>query len=86
MQLGIQNFKQPNGPFLLWADALCIDQSNASEKNTQIPMMGRVYESAIFVIAPSSLGGREMTLIIETVSEIQPYLLESPRRQRFDLD
>jgi hypothetical protein len=39
-------------------------------------MTGRVYESAIFVIAHMGPGGREMTLAVETLSEIQA-LVES---------
>jgi hypothetical protein len=32
---------------LLWADGICIDQSNDREKETQIPMMGQIYSRAI---------------------------------------
>ncbi|KAH7078437.1 heterokaryon incompatibility protein-domain-containing protein [Paraphoma chrysanthemicola] len=35
----------------LWADALCIDQSNVQEKNHQVPFMGRIYSNAYQVFA-----------------------------------
>ena len=35
-------------PKLLWIDALCIDQNNDAEKSQQVPMMRRIYRSAIF--------------------------------------
>ncbi|KAL9599539.1 MAG: hypothetical protein Q9219_003783 [cf. Caloplaca sp. 3 TL-2023] len=30
----------------LWADAICIDQSNVAERNSQVGMMGAIYERA----------------------------------------
>ncbi|KAH7381259.1 heterokaryon incompatibility protein-domain-containing protein [Phaeosphaeria sp. MPI-PUGE-AT-0046c] len=35
-----------NEPRVLWADALCIDQSNTKEKSQQVPMMGGIYSRA----------------------------------------
>jgi len=35
----------------LWIDALCIAQHDDMEKNYQIPLMGKIYESAARVIA-----------------------------------
>jgi hypothetical protein len=31
----------------LWIDAICLNQSNASEKNVQVPLMGTVYSSSM---------------------------------------
>ncbi|CAN8105391.1 unnamed protein product [Discula destructiva] len=38
------------GARLLWADAICIDQSNVEEKNMQVPMMKDIYTSALQTI------------------------------------
>jgi hypothetical protein len=35
-----------HGRLLLWADAVCIDQSNLSEKAVQIPLMAEIYSRA----------------------------------------
>ena len=35
---------------LFWIDAICIDQANNSEKETQIPLMTEIYQSAALVI------------------------------------
>jgi hypothetical protein len=32
--------------FTLWIDALCINQQDVSEKNCQVPMMGKIYQLA----------------------------------------
>jgi hypothetical protein len=35
----------------LWIDALCINQQDREDKNRQVPLMGRIYASALQVIA-----------------------------------
>jgi hypothetical protein len=37
--------------YKIWTDAICIDQSNASEKSDQVPKMARIYQSATTVVA-----------------------------------
>jgi hypothetical protein len=34
----------------IWADAICIDQSNSAEKSCQIPLMGKIYSLADKVV------------------------------------
>lgn len=36
---------------VVWIDFVCINQHDVPEKNTQVPLLGRVYESASAVIA-----------------------------------
>ncbi|KAJ0356102.1 hypothetical protein COL154_011171 [Colletotrichum chrysophilum] len=36
----------PGAPQRIWADALCINQSNTAEKNRQVPLMGNIYSLA----------------------------------------
>jgi Heterokaryon incompatibility protein (HET) len=43
--------KQEGGPTAIWADALCIDQSNVEEKTKQVSIMGDIYKSVGCVIA-----------------------------------
>lgn len=35
---------------MIWVDALCIDQNNVSEKNRQVPLMGRIFSQASRVV------------------------------------
>ncbi|KAF7177623.1 hypothetical protein CNMCM7691_005952 [Aspergillus felis] len=35
----------------IWIDFICIDQNNVKEKNTQLPLMGRIYKDATAVVA-----------------------------------
>jgi hypothetical protein len=47
---GLKRFRYPGGPRILWADAICIDQSNDEEKGHQVNMMGNVYDRAFRVL------------------------------------
>jgi Heterokaryon incompatibility protein (HET) len=42
---GLQNH------LLLWADAICIDQTNLMERNAQVSLMGTIYQNAMRVFA-----------------------------------
>jgi hypothetical protein len=43
-------FRYPKKPRILWADAVCINQDNTAEKNVQVAMMGKIYESCVRVL------------------------------------
>lgn len=45
----MQTFEK--GKFVVWADAVCIDQHNVVKRNQQVSMMGHIYSSADCVIA-----------------------------------
>ncbi|KAJ4986803.1 heterokaryon incompatibility protein [Stagonosporopsis vannaccii] len=47
----LAQLRRAKGVLCLWADALCIDQSNAEEKGLQVQMMGAIYQSARAVLA-----------------------------------
>ncbi|KAH8203871.1 hypothetical protein TruAng_001935 [Truncatella angustata] len=47
----LRRLRQPQARRVVWVDAICIDQGNISEKNTQIPLMARLYRSAKSVLA-----------------------------------
>ncbi|PQE28239.1 Heterokaryon incompatibility protein [Rutstroemia sp. NJR-2017a WRK4] len=42
----LKELRDPSVPALLWVDALCIDQTNVSEKNHHVGMMGPIYNRA----------------------------------------
>lgn len=46
----LQHFRDPAEPICLWADALCIDQSNDDEKAVQVAMMADIFGSAAQVL------------------------------------
>lgn len=46
----LRRLRLPDEPRLVWLDAICIDQSNTTEKNAQVAIMGRIYEEAHRVV------------------------------------
>lgn len=40
------DIRRPDEARLLWVDAICIDQANTQEKNTQVPLMKDIYSRA----------------------------------------
>jgi hypothetical protein len=45
----LRQLRQPHGPRLLWIDQLCINQSDHSEKTSQVPNMASIYNEAFNV-------------------------------------
>jgi len=45
------------GPFTIWIDAICIDQTNHEEKLNQVRLMGSIYSKASIVYVWMGIGG-----------------------------
>ncbi|KIW16837.1 hypothetical protein PV08_04027 [Exophiala spinifera] len=45
----LQNLLEPGETILLWIDALCIDQKNVSERESQVGLMRDIYRNAVQV-------------------------------------
>lgn len=55
---------------VLWIDALCIDQKNASEKCQQIAMMGTIYEAARNVVVWLGTQSHNSDLAMATIANL----------------
>lgn len=55
---------------LIWVDALCIDQLNATERSSQVNMMGDIYESSVETISWLGAEADESPLAMELLSSI----------------
>lgn len=49
LKAALKRLRHRTRTFVVWADALCIDQANISEKEIQIPKMGAIYSQAMHV-------------------------------------
>lgn len=47
----IRHLRYEHDERVMWIDAICINQADTSEKNVQVPLMGRIYSSAQRVVA-----------------------------------
>ncbi|KAK4167844.1 heterokaryon incompatibility protein-domain-containing protein [Cladorrhinum sp. PSN259] len=51
LEAALRHLRYPFRRRTLWADAICINQNDALEKNHQVPMMGQIYFKASLVIS-----------------------------------
>lgn len=49
--MALRNLRKRKKRRLLWVDALCINQGDLDEKNTQVPLMAKIYSVSTHVIA-----------------------------------
>ncbi|KAI0098083.1 heterokaryon incompatibility protein-domain-containing protein [Nemania sp. FL0031] len=47
----LRRFRDPDNVVVIWADAICVDQSNLSERSEQVQLMERIYICADQVLA-----------------------------------
>ncbi|KAL9596830.1 MAG: hypothetical protein Q9219_005544 [cf. Caloplaca sp. 3 TL-2023] len=69
--------KKDGPPRYLWADAVCIDQANTSERSAQVGIMGDIFQRAVRVLVWLGLGdentGHVFTLFTELSSMAGEY-------------
>ncbi|KAK4445451.1 heterokaryon incompatibility protein-domain-containing protein [Podospora aff. communis PSN243] len=51
LEVALRQLRDAQSPRVVWADAVCINQQDVDERNSQIPIMGRIYSTARVVIA-----------------------------------
>lgn len=67
----LQSLRYPDKTRLLWIDAVCIDQSNGTEKITQLPMMGDIYRVAQRVCVYLGKADEESDYLLGVLEEHQ---------------
>ncbi|RDW66344.1 hypothetical protein BP6252_09979 [Coleophoma cylindrospora] len=68
---------------LIWIDAICINQKNASEKNVQIAMMDRIYKNAETVIIWLGPRDNETSMALEVMRQIIEIPAQKASNQKF---
>lgn len=74
--------RKPDQPLRLWADAVCINQSDAREKSCQVPRMGQIFRDAARVIIWLGAGGIEIVEALRQVVNASD--TEAPVTRYFD--
>jgi hypothetical protein len=85
----LQQFRDERRPRALWADAICLNQTDIAERNHQVKLMRRIYEkSAITLIwlgeaTEEDLPGLELVSCYETAFQnlFRGLLLLAPQSQ-----
>jgi hypothetical protein len=70
----LHRVRLPDKSLMLWADGICIDQDNLSEKGHQVALMAKIYRAAqhvIIYIGPDDDGqGPDVCSLLEQVDEV----------------
>src|ERR1700759_2110753 len=66
-------------PIRIWIDAICIDQDNVLERNSQVGMMDRIYRISktthVWLGTPeSSVGLKRLNMFVNTENSMSKYL------------
>lgn len=71
---------------LVWADAICINQSDADERGKQVRLMRYIYSGAHETVVFLGEAGEEATLAIELGQKILDLTGRSPSRAKISID
>lgn len=66
----LQHLRDPNKPRTLWIDAICIDQTNSTEKIHQVTFMGEIFQKAervVIWLGPASDDSDRALSIVEQI-------------------
>lgn len=72
LEVALRALRRPTKPVVIWADAICIDQSNPVERNRQLLRMADIYDGSFAVI--SYLGAVEDGDDAELAYDFIPHL------------
>ncbi|KAK5657171.1 hypothetical protein OQA88_3228 [Cercophora sp. LCS_1] len=76
---------QPNptdASLLLWVDAICINQTDTSERDTQVAMMGQIYSKSLATLVWLGPEVNDSDLSLRAIREINETWMKRPARLR----
>jgi len=69
LDTALRHLRDPTRKRLIWADAICINQSNSREKNHQVVQMAKIYQDALHTIIFLGESTPESNLIMDTLRD-----------------
>lgn len=73
LHAALQQFRLPNAERVLWADAICINQTDLGEKNTQVPLMKDIYSEASAVLVWLGSGSPKLERGLNALGQLHVY-------------
>jgi hypothetical protein len=68
LEVALRHLRDHKRVLRVWADAICINQSNNLERNTQIQQMGSIYQSAPHTVIFLKVADEESNLVFEWIN------------------
>ncbi|PYH98621.1 HET-domain-containing protein [Aspergillus ellipticus CBS 707.79] len=78
------SLREPDRQRVLWADALCINQTDGKEKGKQVQIMGDIYASSQHVLVWLGKVNRRTEGAFEALAEVDAYLKRTVAEYRQD--
>jgi heterokaryon incompatibility protein (HET) len=75
----LRHSRGPQTTVPLWVDAICINQSDITERNSQVLLMGQIYRGAALVLSWLGPEGDNSSLAIELVKLMDEEITKSKR-------
>ncbi|KAN0095150.1 HET domain containing protein [Hyaloscypha variabilis] len=76
LELALRYLRLPDKPRTLWVDAICIDQSNISERSQQVRLMKGIYSSCVVDLVWLGESTNETQIAIDTVKRMKSLHLQ----------
>ncbi|GES64630.1 hypothetical protein ATEIFO6365_0009011900 [Aspergillus terreus] len=73
LHAALQQFRLPHAERVLWADAICINQTDLGEKNTQVPLMKDIYSKASAVLVWLGSGSPKLERGLDALAQLHVY-------------
>jgi hypothetical protein len=73
LHAALQQFRLPNAERVLWADAICINQTDIDEKSTQVPLMKDIYSGASAVLVWLGSGSPKLERALDALGQLHIY-------------
>jgi hypothetical protein len=88
LYLALWQFRLPpgHGSLFYWIDAICINQEDAEERNTQVRRMGRIYENAKEIYVWLGPAAHDSHLAIQKINTLGEYVKQQGLKTEFDQD
>ncbi|GME28878.1 uncharacterized protein K452DRAFT_353118 [Neofusicoccum parvum] len=86
LEMALRHFRQNDHSINMWIDQICINQSNAREKEKQISLMSKIYSHAVNTVVWLGEGtdeSDEVFKLLEFISTVFQLEVESPKPEDF---
>lgn len=79
----LKHLRHLHAPRRLWIDAICINQEDLTERNTEVGRMGDIYSKARQVVVWLGLQGQETSTALETIKTLSAGVVVNASRREF---
>ncbi|KAM7183794.1 heterokaryon incompatibility protein [Rhypophila sp. PSN 637] len=76
LKAALRHLRGNDRPLLLWVDAICINQSDLSERTSQVEMMADIFKRAVTTVSWLGEGDADSDEAVELVREVGSWVMD----------